>query len=152
MSRVLWLVMAMSLVGTGCFQDSTPQHSGFLPLNYQSTFTIVRTCRLNVQHANQYQVVFADPTFAADPYTNGIYPLPAGSVVVAEEHGNDSFCNSLTGFYLMAKEQPGYDTAVHDWHWQELDANQRVLQDGHLTTCSSCHAQPPCNDFLCSPP
>ena len=152
MSRVLGLAMAGCLLGAGCFQDSTAQHSAFLPLNYQSTFKVVRTCRLNVSHSNQYQRVLADPIFAADPYTNGTSPLPAGSVVVAEEHGNDSSCSSLIGYYLIAKEKPGYDTAADDWHWQQLDGNQRVNQDGHLTTCSSCHAQPPCNDFLCSPP
>jgi hypothetical protein len=144
--------MAGCLFEAGCFQDSTAQHSTFLPLNYQATFQVVRDCRLNVSHSNQYQRVLADPMFAATPYTNGTYPLPAGSVVFAEEHGSDSSCASLTGYYLMAKEQPGYDSAAHDWHWQELDDNQRVLKDGHLTTCSSCHAQPPCNDFLCSPP
>ena len=152
MSRVLWLAMAGCLLGAGCFQDSTAQHSAFLPLsNYQATFQVVRDCRLNIQHSNQYQLVYAN-TIAAEPYTNGVYPLPAGSVVFAEEHDNDSSCTSLTGYYLMAKERPGYDSAAHDWHWQELDDNQRVLKDGHLTTCSSCHAQPPCNDFLCSPP
>ena len=153
MSRILGLALTVCLVGTGCFQDSTAQHSTFLPLGYQSTFQVVRTCRLAVAHSNQYQRVLADPIFAADPYTSGTYPLPAGSVVVAEQHGNDSSCNSLMGYYLMAKEKPGYDSAAGDWHWQELDVNQRIGQDGHLTTCSSCHAaQPPCHDFLCSPP
>ena len=151
MSRLLGLTL-IACLGAGCFQDSTQQHSAFLPINYQSTFQTVRSCRLNVQHSNQYQRVLADPTFAADPYTSGSYPLPAGSVVVAEEHGNDPSCNNLVGYYLMAKEKPGYASTAGDWHWQELDSNQRIIQDGRLTTCSSCHAQPPCNDFLCSPP
>jgi len=152
MMRILGLALTAYFLGAGCFQDSTAQHSAFLPLNaYPSTFQTVRSCRLNVSHANQYQQVLAN-NIAADAYTTGTYPLPAGSVVVAEEHGNDSSCNSLNSYDLMAKEQPGYDSAAHDWHWQELDVNQRIIQDGHLTTCSSCHAQPPCNDFLCSPP
>jgi len=151
MLRPLWLICAAFLGVAGCFQDSTPQHSSFLPLDYQSTFQTVRTCRLNLSHGNQYQVVLANPV-AADPYANAIYPLPAGSVVVAEEHGNSPTCSNLLGYDLMAKEQPGYDTAAGDWHWQELDVNQRIIQDGHLTKCSSCHSQPPCNSFLCSPP
>jgi hypothetical protein len=154
MSRILGLLaLTACLLATGCFQDSTAQHSAFLPLSYPSTFQVVRTCRLSVALSNQYLRVLADTFFAADPYTSGTYPLPAGSVVVAEEHGSDSSCNSLMGYNLMAKEKPGYNSAVGDWHWQELDANQRIIQDGKLTTCSSCHAQPPCNsDFLCSPP
>ncbi len=135
----------------GCFQDSTPAHSQFLPLDYQSTFLTVRTCRFNAGHDNKYQRVLANPTAAA-PYTTGSYPLPEGSVVVAEEH-QDPSCSSLVGYYLMAKEPAGYDRAAGDWHWQQLDDTQRVLKDGHLTTCSSCHAsQPTCNDYLCSPP
>jgi hypothetical protein len=152
MSRILGLMCLACLFEAGCFQDSTQQHSAFLPLNYKSTFRTVRDCRLVLQHANQYQLVLADPLIAADPYTARSYPMPTGSVVVAEQHGNDPSCQNLLGFYLMAKEKPGYDPAAGDWHWQELDANQRISQDGHLTACSSCHAQPPCNDFLCSPP
>ena len=151
MSRILGWVCLACLFAAGCFQDSTQQHSNLLPLDYKSTWQNVRACRLVIQHADQYQLVFAN-SIAADPYTTGTYPLPAGSVVVAEQHGNDRSCNNLLGYYLMAKEKPGYDTAAGDWHWQELDVNQRVSQDGHLSTCSSCHAQPPCNDFLCSPP
>ena len=150
MSRFFWLVCGACFLGVACFQDSTPQHSSFLPLDYQSTFQTVRGCRLVVSHENRFQLVLANPV-AADPYTAGSYPLPAGSVAVAEEHGDPS-CSSLLGYKLMAKEKPGYDRAAGDWHWQELDVNQRIIQDGRLTKCSSCHAQPPCNDYLCSPP
>jgi hypothetical protein len=145
-----WLLVASAGLLLGCFQDSTAQHSTFLPLGYQSKFLAVRTCRAVAAHALAYQRVLAND-LAAGPYTTGSYPLPSGSIVVGEQHG-DPACNSLTGYYLMAKENPGYDSATADWHWQRLDANQRVLEDGKLQQCSSCHAQPPCNDYLCSPP
>ncbi len=145
-----WGSIAGAVLLAGCFQDSTPQHSAFLPLDYQTKFQAVRTCRAVADHNLAYQRVFANDV-AAGPYSAGNYPLPAGSVVVAEQHG-DPGCNGLTGFYLMAKENPGYDPANHDWHWQRLDANQRVLEDGKLGKCSSCHAQSTCNDYLCSPP
>jgi hypothetical protein len=134
----------------GCFQDSTAQHSAFLPLDYLSQFQAMRTCRAVADHGLAYERVFANDVAAA-PYATGNYPLPAGSVVVGEQHGDPS-CNSLTGFYLMAKENPGYDPGNHDWHWQRLDSNQRVLEDGKVANCSSCHAQPTCNDYLCAPP
>lgn len=145
-----WTIFGAPLLLVGCFQDSTPQHSAFLPLDYQTSFLTVRTCRAVPAHGPGYQRVLAN-SVAAGPYTNGSYPLPQGSVVVAEQHDEGS-CGSLNAFYLMAKEKPGYDNAAADWHWQRLDANQRVLEDGHLQKCSSCHAQPPCTDFLCSPP
>ena len=134
----------------GCFQDSTAQRSTLLPSDYRTTWDSVRSCRQVVDHNKAYQIVFAN-SIAADPYTTGSYPLPAGSVVVAEQH-QEASCSSLIGYDLMAKEDPGYDSASGDWHWQKLDDNQRVQQDGHLTACSSCHAKPPCTDFLCSPP
>jgi hypothetical protein len=152
-----WALIGTCALLGACFQDNTPQVSAYLPLNYQNQdpplFQTVRNCRLVAAHNNNYQVVLANAV-ASVPYTDAVYPLPPGSVVVAEEHGGDSSCGSgsVTGFYLMAKQQPGYDSAVDDWRWQELDANQRLIQDGHLQTCSSCHAQPTCNDFLCSHP
>lgn len=144
-----FMVAALVLVG-GCFQDSTPAHSNFLPLDYQTTFQKVRSCRLVAGHENHYELVFAN-ALASDPYITANYPVPSGSVVVAEEHGDPS-CNSLVGFNLMAKEKAGYDSTHGDWHWQQLDANQRVLKDGKLSACTTCHAPAPCNDYLCSPP
>jgi hypothetical protein len=148
MTNTRWVPALFALLLTGCFQDSTPQHSTFLPLDYQSSFQSVRTCRSVPSHDLAFQRVLAN-SVGADPYLGG-RPLPAGSVVVAEQH-DDSSCSSLTGFYLMAKEGSGYDTTAGDWHWQRIDANQRVLEDGKLQKCSSCHVKPPCNDYLCSP-
>jgi hypothetical protein len=145
-----WFVGALIFVA-GCFQDSTPQHSAYLPLDYQSTYHKVRSCRLVTGHDNHYEVVFTNDV-AYDPYLTASYPVPVGSVVAAEEHGDPS-CGSLVGYKLMVKEKPGYDSANGDWHWQQLDDNQRVLQDGRLTACATCHATttPPCNDYLCTP-
>jgi len=150
MTNLRCFLVGPCLLLAGCFQDSTAQHSAFLPLDYQSSFQVVRACRAITSHDLAYQRVLAN-SVAADPYVSASYPLPAGGVVVAEQHG-DSSCNSLTGFYLMAKEKPGYDNASGDWHWQRLDDNQRVLEDGRLQKCSSCHVQSPCTDHLCSPP
>jgi hypothetical protein len=133
-----------------CFQDSTAKHSDFVPLDYASSFVPVRSCRVVADHGLVYQRVLAN-ALAAAPYTAGTDPLPVGSVVLAEEH-DDPNCGHLTGFYLMAKENPGYDQAHGDWHWQRLDANQRVLDDGKLATCASCHARATCHDELCAPP
>ena len=145
------LAWALALVlGAGCFQDSTPQHTTFLPVGWRSdtaNIRLVRACRLNVQHEGNYQQVYVTTANQADAqYLAQDFPLPAGSVVVAEQH-KEQTCNSLASIDLMVKETPGYDPANHDWHWQTLDANERVVQDGHLVACSSCHAA--CNDYLC---
>jgi hypothetical protein len=143
------LLLGLLCAGSGCFQDSSPQHTTFLPLDYRTTFQIVRACRSVTGHDLGFQRVLADPANAALYSSGG--PLPAGAVVLGEQHGDPS-CNSLNGFYLMAKEPSGYDPGSGDWHWQRLDFNQRVVEDGRLAKCATCHAKPPCADFLCSPP
>lgn len=147
--KCLPAIVASVLWFGGCFQDSTPQHSSYLPLDYQSTFPVVRDCRLVVGHQNSYEKVFANP-IANEAYLAPSYPLPEGSVVVAEQHG-DSACNSLSGFLLMAKQSAGYDTSAGDWRWQRLDLNQRIEQDGKLQSCASCHAKCLPADYVCSP-
>jgi hypothetical protein len=146
--RLLWV---LPLLLGGCFQDSTPKHSDYLPLDYQSKFRLVRACRQISGHESNYEQVLASPASAADAYSLGTYPLPEGSVIVAEQHGDPS-CGSLNGYYLMAKEKAGYDPAGSNWHWQKLDINQRIEEDGKLGTCSSCHAKCASNDGLCAPP
>ena len=151
MKVLTWIAgAALTLLG-GCFQDNTAQRSSFLPLDYQTTFRPVRDCRQVVEHQNSYQKVLTNPV-ASDPYTTASYPLPVGSVVVAEQYGDDSSCGSLNGYYLMAKEKQGYDNAGNDWHWQKLDLNGRIEQDGKLQACASCHqAKCAASDYLCSP-
>jgi hypothetical protein len=145
-----WLLPALApALLAACFQDSTPKHSDFLPLDYQRTFQVVRPCRMVTDHDFAYERVLANDVAAA-PYLGASYPLPAGAVVVGEQH-TEASCGSLTGYYLMTKEQPGYDPANADWHGQRLDHNQRIAEDGRLQECSSCHAKPACNDYLCAP-
>jgi hypothetical protein len=144
------LLALPAALALGCFQDSTAQHSTFLPLDYQTSFQPARTCRSVTAHGLAYQRVLANAP-AATPYTVSGSPLPTGSVLVGEQHADPS-CTSLVEIYLMAKAEPGYDTAADDWRWQRLDANQRVLEDGRLRKCSACHAQSPCAGYLCSPP
>lgn len=149
MKQLPWLLASALLLG-GCFEDSTPQRTTYLPLDYQARFPIVRDCRLVVEHQNRYERVLANP-IANEPYLATSYPLPEGSVVVAEQHSDPS-CGSLNGYLLMAKEKLGYDSSAGDWRWQKLDVNQRIEQDGKLASCSSCHAKCLPADYVCSPP
>jgi hypothetical protein len=148
--RILPSLVASALLLGACFQDSTPQHSSFLPLDYQSTFPTVRDCRLVAGHQNSYEKVLVNPT-ANEAYLAPSFPLPEGSVVVAEQHSEPS-CGSLVGYLLMAKQKPSYDSNAADWRWQKLDLNQRIEQDGKLQSCSSCHAKCLPADYVCSPP
>ncbi|MGD0839486.1 MAG: cytochrome P460 family protein [Polyangia bacterium] len=155
---------ASALLFAGCFQNSSPQTSSFLPLTFPTNFESVRDCRLNVGHNGSYMDVWANPV-AAPPYLAATYPLPAGSVVIAAQYGSDATCDGNSGidassYYVMAKEPSGYAPAANDWRWQSLDAQHHILQDGQLQTCISCHANcaggadsaTTATDYLCSRP
>ena len=129
--RAYFLSLSLPLLLVGCFQDSTPQPSQFVPLDYPAHFQQTRDCRLNVGHQNSYMKVLVNDS-AADAYAAAVYPLAPGSVVVAEDYGNDPSCGALADYDVMGKEQAGYNPEAADWHWQRLDANKRIEQDGKL--------------------
>ncbi len=144
-----WFVLVL-LVG-GCFEQDSPARSAVVPVDYQASFGKVRSCRPNPKHDRPYLLVRAN-SVAKEPYLAGAYPLPEGSVLVAEEY-QDPECSSLAGLSVMYKEKAGYDPAAGDWRWQRIDAYRNLLEDGRLPTCSSCHAST-CSvrDLTCSQP
>ena len=76
---------------------------------------------------------------AAELYERGPYPLPSGTLIIKEEFG-DAGCTDLLGWTLMHKQPAGYDPRFGDWRWQRLDPRGKVLEDGRLPRCASCHA------------
>jgi len=143
------LLMSLLLVG-GCFQQDKPGTSQILPPDYETSYVPVRSCRPAYGHGSNSIVVFASPDAESD-YLLGIGPLPQNSVIVAKE-SDKADCSTLVGYTLMFKDVPGYDPTAADWHWQRLDDQRYVLEDGRLQSCSSCHAQCSRNDYTCSPP
>jgi hypothetical protein len=130
--------------------SATRQTSQILPSDYQTRYVPVRSCRLANGHGSNFITVLASPTAASD-YLLGNSPLPQGSVIVAAE-SDRADCSTLVGYTLMFKDVPGYNPAAGDWHWQRLDDQRLVLEDGRVQGCISCHAQCNRNDYTCSPP
>ena len=150
-TRRSFLLLSSLLLG-GCFQQDTTRTSQILPLGYQATYSPVRSCRLIHGHTSSYIAVRANSTDVATLYNAANGPLPQGSVIVAEEYDKADCTGGLTGYTLMFKDVPGYDPAAADWHWQRLDDQRVVLEDGRVQGCISCHAQCNRNDYTCSPP
>jgi hypothetical protein len=149
--RSPFLFLSALLLG-GCFQQDNNRTSQILPRDYQNIFQPpVRTCRLVVGHDSKYIVVRVNSPEAQQAYLAANCLLPQGSVVVAEEY-DKSNCTGLTGYTLMFKDVPGYDPNAADWHWQRLDDQRVVLDDGRLQACISCHQTCSLNDYTCSPP
>lgn len=131
-----------------------------MPSDYRGRFTEVRNCRRTTEHlasagsgavTNAIRVLI-NPE-AARLYQGNAIQLPAGTVVLKEEF-DDERCTNLTGWTLMRKE-PGYDDAHNDWHWQRVRASDgRVLEDGRVNRCISCHDREACRrrDWQCTEP
>jgi hypothetical protein len=104
-----------------------------------------------VEHLG-FIVIKTEPAVVA-AYNQGPYPLAAGTLILKEEF-SDRGCQALTGWTLMQKQAPGYDDRFGDWLWQRLDAGGRVIEDGRVARCGSCHARPECKarDFACAEP
>jgi hypothetical protein len=145
------LLLSLLLLG-GCFQQDKLGISQILPPDYRTTYLQVRGCRLANGHGSNSIVVFASAE-AQSNYLSRISPLPQGSVIVAEE-SVQADCSDLAGYTLMFKDVPGYNPTAGDWHWQRLDDQRYVLEDGRVQSCINCHASPSCNrnDYTCSPP
>ncbi len=148
--RVLGCVF---LTLSACDQNVSPVPDTILPMDYRSTYAQVRGCRRSVDHDLRHIMVLTNP-IATEVYRNGPYPFPAGSMVVKEEYLDQS-CRALAGWTLMRKEAAGYDPAFGDWRWQKVDRERKVVADGKIETCRSCHAsQVSCRsrDFTCTDP
>jgi hypothetical protein len=143
------LLLSLLLVG-GCFQQDKAGTSQILPPDYQASYVQVRSCRPADGHGSNSIVVFANAQAQSD-YLSDIGPLPQGSVVVAKESAQAD-CSDLAGYTLMFKEAPGYNPTAGDWHWQRLDDQRDVLEDGRVQSCISCHTQCNRDDYTCSPP
>ena len=143
------LLLSLLLVG-GCFQQDKAGTSQLLLPDYESSYVPVRGCRLAKGHGSNSIVVLASAEAASD-YLLKNSPLPRGSVIVAKE-SDKADCSTLVGYTLMFKDVPGYDPTVADWHWQRLDDQRYVLEDGRRPECISCHTQCNRNDYTCSPP
>lgn len=147
---------AALLVAAGCGDDKSttpnpPADEAFFPENYLSTYTMVRDCRLSLEHDSFYIQVYCDPGSAAN-YQNGTYPLPVGSVVVKTLYNNDD-CTGLAGYAVMKKGPAGTAPQTGDWIWQDVRADRSVERQGSLASCSGCHSG--CTegrDFLCTDP
>ena len=145
----LLLLLFLLLVGA-CFKQDKNQTSQILPLAYPTGYSPVRNCRPIQGHTSSYIIVRATSDVGA-PYNAATGPLPQGSLLVAEEY-DKADCTSLTGYTLMFKDAFTDPPTAEAWHWQRLDDQRNVFEDGRVQGCISCHTSCNRNDYTCSPP
>ena len=148
--RALAIGLLATAVIAGCPSDE-PAAEPLFAAEYASTFREVRSCRRSGDHDLAYVKVWADPV-ALEAYTTRAMPFPDGSVIVKEEFA-DPACTSLTGWTAMRREA-GLDPDAGDWHWQRLETDRTVSDDGLVQRCRSCHMEcgvaPDGHDGTCS--
>lgn len=81
--------------------------------------------------------------FFVDVYANDIAksaigsnkPMPAGAIVAKDQYERSVAGEKLAGVLAMQKKDDGA------WRWIVIDAGGRVVQDGAIEACATCHAQ-----------
>lgn len=72
--------------------------------------------------------------------------FPVGSIIVKEKfkRGDDKNAELLT---IMIKRAKSAEPSVSDWEFLTAPNEDRVLQNGDVSHCISCHAEEPKSDF-----
>jgi hypothetical protein len=109
-----------------------------VPEDYAATFVEVRDCRLSIDHELEHVRVLAPPDVAA-VYTARAGDFGDGALIVKERHAADDCSDAPIGYAAM-RRGAGYWEVGGDWHWQLLDADFRVDEDGRVERCATCHA------------
>ena len=105
-----------------------------------ATWAEGRPCSFTHEHELRYVRVLVNDK-ARIPYRELSidHPYEVGATLVKLEY-EDSACSEVIGYTAMRKEASGYSEDGHDWHWQRVDAERNVVEDGaNLRTCISCH-------------
>ena len=133
--------------------ETLPEAEGSLLTEaLQARLVEVRPCRGSIEHPFSHVRVLVEAE-QVERYDRGPFPFPTGALVVKQEY-SDSDCRVPLGTTLMRKDAADYFPAFGDWRWQRLDGVGKVIEDGRLTSCASCHATTACRarDFVCSEP
>ncbi len=140
------LVAAVNATLNGCPIEP------IFPADYRDTYSIVRDCRLSIEHGAVMIRVWADPT-SAQAYRDEENPLPVGAVIIKEEfEGVDCDTDEeLIRWRPMRKQAPGFDPEHGDWAWQWVNADGTVPFNDKAT-CIGCHLEPECvaRDYMCT--
>lgn len=104
-----------------------------------TSYREARDCRNSIEHELRHVRVLVNELGAAaydalDPSA----PYPVGSQLVKLAY-EDEACTKLVAYTAIEKRAPGSYPAAGDWHWQRLDADLRVVEDGAPAACVSCH-------------
>ncbi len=124
------------------------------PADFLESFSAARPCFLTHEHELRYVQVFAD-ALAYPTYTEFEDPYPVGATIVKVEYDSPDGCEAITQYTAMKKLEAGENPPGHDWWWQRVSPEGRVLEEGAPATCINCHRvhceDPYGYDLTCKP-
>jgi hypothetical protein len=142
------LVVALALAA--CKPDPEPGPEPLIDDPELAGLVEIIECKTSQEHDLSFVQVFADPHSAALYQTCVVEqdcsePFPPGSLFVKREYKLPD-CVELRGYTVSLKRDADEYPDGRDWHWQALDEELVVTQDGAPTSCVACH------EHSCNPP
>ena len=125
-----------------CNSPASIEDPLLFPAHFAQSYAPVRDCRLSNAHDMHFITVVANSA-AADAYREGLYPLPAGSILIKTLH-DDPDCTTPVGYVAMRRDD--------EWVWQHTAADLSDRTTGALQSCITCHQRCAGRDFTCSDP
>ncbi|HKO93647.1 MAG TPA: hypothetical protein VJU61_20985 [Polyangiaceae bacterium] len=135
-------LLGLCALFAACSADEPSTPAGAPPLfpaDYAQSYTLVRDCRLSIEHDISMIRVLASPSALAT-YQNRDGEFAPGALLLKEEYGseNPDCSGPILGWTLMQKLAAGSSPETLDYHWQKVNAEREIVSDDQAR-CISCH-------------
>lgn len=74
--------------------------------------------------------------------------LPYRSIIAKENYGQDKKLAAITVMYKVK----GYNPGAADWFWAEYSPDGKIMAEGKVDMCISCHAKGKDNNYIMTEP
>lgn len=140
---LLSLLLVACCVACGDSGSTTPEAEPWYPADYMSSYTEVLGCRNpSTEHQLRAIRVHVRPSEAGlyiDSRDSTGAVFPEGTVIIKTEYLDDNCASSPIRRAVMRKRHASSSADISDWEWQVVDNSDRVVEEGQLNDCSSCH-------------
>ena len=145
--RALAILSLVPLAACAAEWDS----EAYAPATFATSgYAKVLDCQKSPQHGGKYVRVWVADA-AKDAFTAKTYPFAEGTIFVKEGF-EDSGCSDRSKIWVMKKGDANVKGKAGDWHWQELDGDGVVVQQGQPGGFTGCHAAYNASDFVGTQP
>lgn len=139
----LALTIATAVTALACDPDDGGP-APIYPADWATSFTKVRDCRQTPEHDLNHVTLHVDPASVALWQQCVVYDstcterFAEGATFIKAEY-SDSACTDLVLVSAAKKSSDAAFADVGGWHWQEVQADGRVAEDGAVERCARCH-------------